>query len=219
MGYYGPFWSKGNGDVTTPLATYLREYLTPEGKHYSREKNFLKTAPGERSQYCNTCYALLGYLAERISGRPFEQLSREALFAPLGMRETAWFARDLAHNPPAAPHRYKADSGFVTLAQNGFPDWPAGTLRASLRDMTRFLVAYVNGGTFDGTTVIPANVIRTMAPDDFHVGFLTWFLDGTRTREILYGHEGGDTGVRTYLAFAHRGKRGVVVLTNGEAGV
>jgi hypothetical protein len=58
-----------------------------------------------------------------------------------------------------------------------------------------------------------------MAPDDFHVGFLTWFLDATATREIWYGHEGGDIGVRSYMGFNPRSKRGVIVLTNSEAGV
>lgn len=216
--YYRPLWSHANGDNTIPLATYLRDYFAPDGKNYSKEKNFLPGAPGAQARYCNTCYALLAYLAERISGRPYEQLSRETLFAPLGMRETAWFVRDLGRTA-AMPHRFAGDSGFVASGQNGYPDWPAGTLRSSIRDLARFLSMYLQDGTIDGKAIIPAKVIRAMAPDDFHLGFLTWFLDGTAAREILYSHGGGDLGVRTYMGFTHAGKRGVIVLTNGEAGV
>jgi CubicO group peptidase (beta-lactamase class C family) len=217
--YFRPFWSESHGDNTMPLETFLRDYLTPNGKNYSKEKNFLPAAPGEQFRYCNTCYALLGYLAQRISGRPFEQFSREILFQPLGMNETAWFIRDFTSNSPAVPHRFAKDTGFVAGGQNGYPDWPAGTLRSSIRDVARFLSVYVQDGSLNGKAVIPVRVIQSMAPDDPHLGFLTWFLEGTSTREILYAHEGGDTGVRTYMGFTHRGKRGVIVLTNGEASV
>jgi len=36
---------------------------------------------------------------------------------------------------------------------------------------------------------------------------------------VLYGHNGGDNGVRTTMAFTRQDRRGVIVLTNGEAPV
>jgi CubicO group peptidase (beta-lactamase class C family) len=218
-GYFRPWWTGAHGDVTIPLSEFLREYLARDGKNYSTKSNFLATAPNERSVYCNTCYALLAYLAQEISGVPFEQLSREVLFAPLGMRETAWFLREFRGNGPAMPYKWKRDSGFVAHGQNGYPDWPAGLLRTSIRDISRFLAMYIQGGTFEGKQVLPPGVVATMTPDDAHLGFLTWFQEGTQAREVLYSHGGGDTGVRTHMAFTHRGKRGVVVLSNGEGEV
>ena len=217
--FYGPLWSKAHGDNTIPLATYLRNYLARDGKDYSAKNNFLTAPPGGASRYCNTCYALIGYLSERISGKPYEQYSREVLFEPLGMRETAWFVRDLPGREIAMPTRWIKDTGFVASGQNGYPDWPAGTLRSSIRDLARFLSVYIQGGKYNGQQVIPAAAIQAMAPEDFHLGFLTWFLDGMANREIWYGHEGGDIGVRTYMGFNPRSKRGVIVLTNSEAGV
>lgn len=217
--FYRPWWTGAHGDVDIPLAEYLREYLVPGGKNYSAKANFLESRPNERSLYCNTCYALLAFLAQEISGVPFAQLSRDALFGPLGMRETAWFLREFQGNGPAMPYRWKKDSGFVAHGQNGYPDWPAGLLRTSIRDIARFLAMYIQGGTFEGRQVLPPNVIATMTPDDAHLGFLTWFQEGTSAREVLYSHGGGDTGVRTHIAFTHRGKRGVVVLSNGEGNV
>ena len=217
--FYGPLWSKANGDNTIPLATYLRNYLARDGKDYSAKNNFLGTPPGGASRYCNTCYALVGYLSERISGKPYEQYSREVIFEPLAMRETAWFVRDLPGKAIAMPTRWAKDTGFVASGQNGYPDWPAGTLRSSIRDLARFLSVYIQGGKYEGRQVIPAAAIQTMTPDDFHLGFLTWFLDATANREIWYGHEGGDIGVRSYMGFNPRSKRGVIVLTNSEAGV
>lgn len=218
MKFYGPLWGKANGDVLTPLGTYLRDYLTPSGRDYSRA-NFLAASPGDTTSYCNTCYALLGYLAEVISGVPFARLSDSVLFRPLGLKETHWFARDFPDNRVATPHRFAGDSGYIAYGQNGYPDWPAGTLRTSIRDLARFLTMYLDAGVADGRRIIAAGVVETMAPPDLHAGFLTWWPFGVRTGEVLYSHNGGDNGVRTTMAFSRRWKRGVIILTNGESSV
>jgi CubicO group peptidase (beta-lactamase class C family) len=218
MKFYGPLWGASKGDNLMPLGSYLRDYLTPKGHDYDAA-NFLAVAPGDTTEYCNTCYALLGYLAEVISGVPFARLSDSLLFRPLGMRDTHWFVKDFAAGKPATPYRYAKDTGWIAYGQNGYPDWPAGTLRTSLRDLSRFLTTYVSGGAVSGRQVIPASVINDMAPPDLHTGFLTWWPVGVRTGAVLYAHNGGDNGVRTTMAFTRRDRRGVIVLTNGEAPV
>jgi len=155
--FYAPFWGEATGDPTTTLGSYLRDYLTPTGASYDREKNFLETAPDERESYCNTCYALIGFLAAEISGLPFERLSDEVLFTPLEMTRTAWFLRDFAGTGLAMPYRFVADSGYVAYGQNGYPDWPAGQLRTTITDFARFLSVYADGGDFNGQTVIDSN--------------------------------------------------------------
>ena len=119
--FYAPFWGEATGDPTTTLGSYLRDYLTPTGASYDREKNFLETAPDERESYCNTCYALIGFLAAEISGLPFERLSDEVLFTPLELTRTAWFLRDFAGTGLAMPYRFVADSGYVRMARTAIP--------------------------------------------------------------------------------------------------
>jgi len=216
--FYGPLWGQSNGDDLTPLGTYLRNYLTPAGRDYSAS-NFLEVPPGDSTSYCNTCYALIGYLAEVISGVPYATLTDSVLFRPLGMRDTHWFAKDFSANGPATPYRFAADTGYVAYGQNGYPDWPAGTLRTSIRDLARFLVMYVERGSADGNQIIPASVVDSMAPSDERAGILTWFPWGVSTGEVLLAHGGGDNGVRTVMAFSRSERRGVIILTNGEAPV
>ncbi len=58
--------------------------------NYILEKNpkaYLK--PDTRFNYCNTNYALLALLVEKISGKTFNQFVNEELFNPLGMKHTA----------------------------------------------------------------------------------------------------------------------------------
>ncbi len=48
----------------------------------------LVSPPGERWDYQDTGYYLLGRLIEKVSGKPYEQFLRERIFRPLGMNET-----------------------------------------------------------------------------------------------------------------------------------
>lgn len=218
--YYEPLWAGGQGDPSIPLEAYLRDYLSPAGADFDAEKNFLPVSPGAERRYCNTCYALLGYLAEVIAGTPFQSLSRDILFDTLEMNSSAWFLRDLDGGiTPALPHRFPADTGFVSDGHNGYPDWPAGQLRSSVRDLARFLAAYASGGLRNGTVVIDPRVVDLMAPADPALGYHTWGRRALRNRQILYSHGGGDAGVRTLVGFQRSRARGAVVLANGAGDV
>jgi CubicO group peptidase (beta-lactamase class C family) len=45
--------------------------------------------PDKRFNYCNTNYALLALLVEKVSGKSFQDFLRQELFNPLGMKNTA----------------------------------------------------------------------------------------------------------------------------------
>ncbi len=51
-----------------------------------RPKAYLR--PNLRFNYCNTNYALLALLVEKVSGKPFNEFLRDELFLPLGMKNT-----------------------------------------------------------------------------------------------------------------------------------
>ncbi len=50
---------------------------------FERSPNF---PPGTDYEYCNTNYALLGVIAEKMEGKPLAQVMKDRLFAPLRMR-------------------------------------------------------------------------------------------------------------------------------------
>ena len=52
---------------------------------FSRPLNF---EPGAAYEYCNTNYALLGLVAEKIEGRSLAEIFQRRLFRPLGLSET-----------------------------------------------------------------------------------------------------------------------------------
>ena len=220
MAFYGPLWSAARGDSDTVLGQYLASYLVEGGEHFDREDNFFPERPGTEFRYCNTCYALLGYLAEVISGQPFEDHSAEVLFAPLEMTQTGWFYSDVDSSRVALGYRYDEDEGHVPVGPVGYPDWPAGQLRSSLTELARFLAAYTGFGLFDGAQVIDSTTVELMAPRHQAVGFYTWFGSSFPvTGSVLYTHGGGDLGARTLIGFDPATRNGFVVLTNGEASI
>jgi CubicO group peptidase (beta-lactamase class C family) len=220
--FYGPLWSGGKGDSPIALGDYLREYLSVNGKDFSKD-NFFERAPGSRYTYCNTCFALIGYIAERISGKPFAVYSNDALFAPLGLRHTHWF---LAHTDTltvAMPYQSDTIKGNRPIWHGGYPDWPAGQLRTSIEDFATFLAAYTNNGRWEGKQVIDSASIELTTPrSPIGLGGLTWTVIAAPTGDpmrpqLLYQHGGGDVGVRTLVAFNPLTRDGFIVLANSDS--
>lgn len=52
----------------------------------------LKFAPGERTEYCNGCFVVLGEIVTRISGEPYERYVEEHVFKPAGMTSAGFLA-------------------------------------------------------------------------------------------------------------------------------
>src|SRR5580692_11610396 len=50
----------------------------------------LEFAPGEKWNYSNSGYVLLGYLIEKISGQSYASFVKENIFAPLGMKDSGY---------------------------------------------------------------------------------------------------------------------------------
>jgi CubicO group peptidase (beta-lactamase class C family) len=222
--FYEPLWSGGKGDSPIALGNYLRAYLSAEGKDFSKD-NFLGRPPGSGFEYCNTCFALIGYLAERISGKPFATYSNEALFAPLGLRHTHWFLAQTDTLNVAMPYQADSIKGYRPVWHGGYPDWPAGQLRTSIEDFATFLAAYTNKGRWNGKQVIDTASIELATPrSPIGLSGLTWTVIAAPTPEaarpqLLYHHTGGDVGVATMVAFNPITRDGIIVLANSSDGL
>ncbi|WP_411281369.1 serine hydrolase domain-containing protein [Gemmatimonas sp.] len=212
---YRPLWSGGNGDSPIALGDFLREYLSAEGEDFSKE-NFFERAPGSKYTYGNTCFALIGYLAERISGKPFASYSEEALCDPLGLRHTHWFLAQTDTLNVALPFQTDGSAGYRPVWHGGFPDWPAGQLFAT------FLAAYTNNGRWDATQVIDSASIELATPrSPVGLGGRTWTVRAAPTPDagrpqLLYEHAGGVVGGQAVVAFNPITRDGFIVLANSD---
>ncbi len=199
-------------DSPVALGDFLQSYLTPDGQNYDDYDNFYDYAPGEDYTYSNTGYALIGFLVERISGRDFSRYSAQNIFRPLAMHNTSWHLSGIS-GQIVQPYNYKRGQ-FRAIAQYSFTDYPNGGLRSTARDMHRFLVGLTNGQLLSTATL--AQMITPQIPRlDREVGMGLFLMN---RRLGLWGHDGGEQGAATIMAFNPSTRVGVIILANqGEA--
>ncbi len=177
-------------------------------------------APDTRTKYSNAGIAVVGRMIEQHTGRPFEDYMRDALLAPMGMRDSG-FA------PPTSPRLAKAQ--MWTLEGRSFDapvfalgTGPAGNLQSSANDLARFLRMLLAEGRAEGGQILGADSLRAMwtpapgrscPPDCYGIGFRLGELDGQR----MVGHGGAVYGFSTQLSVLPDQKLGVVVMATKDA--
>ena len=103
--------------------------------------------PGKESGYANASYALAGHLAEKAAGKPYEDLLRERIFAPLEM-DSAGFGAPGSADALDAPRGHDSLGRAVPpgpLADNPPAIAPAGTVHATIGDWAKFVALHVDG--------------------------------------------------------------------------
>lgn len=73
--------------------------------------NNLQSEPGTKFDYGNSGYFLLGAVLEQISGNSYEQLLRDRIFTPLGMKDSGYFHSETVIPRLASGYERKAE-GF-----------------------------------------------------------------------------------------------------------
>jgi CubicO group peptidase (beta-lactamase class C family) len=188
-----------------------------EGIRAWTEKRFF-TEPGRTYRYSNPGYWLAGYLVEVLSGRPFADAMAERLFRPLGMTSTTFRPTVAMTHPLAVGHEAAEgkESAVVRPMADNAATWPAGSMFSSVRDLSRFVLAFLNGG---GPGLFPAVIARLSTP---HVG-----VPGESARHYGYGlnvrerrgirlleHNGNRLGYGSSIRMAPDHRIGVIVAAN-----
>jgi CubicO group peptidase (beta-lactamase class C family) len=129
----------------------------------------LEFSPGDAWNY-SVSTDVVGYLVEKISGKPFEQFLQERIFNPLGMIDTGF------HVPSDKAHRfaacYAADGkGGLTLQDDpttsSFLSPPSmisggGGLCSTTSDYLTFCRALLNGGALGDVRLLSPKTIALM---------------------------------------------------------
>ncbi len=77
--------------------------------------------PGQAYDYCNTNYALLGLIAEKIEHKPLASIFQTRLFGPLGIRDTRLPADASTTLPEPYAHGYLYGGSAYALADMPYP--------------------------------------------------------------------------------------------------
>lgn len=209
--YYGE-------DSPVELGDFLEDYLTPNGEYYDEEDNFYGFQPGKDHEYSNIGAALIGLLVEEIADMDFSEYCKQHIFTPLGMTNTSWKLGEIDQTI-VQPYDY-ANGQYEAIEHYTFTDYPNGGLRSTADDMFQFLSAYAQQGKANNYQLLKASTIEKMTTLQIpnlseDMGLHLFLMD---EQASLWGHDGGEQGVATIMAFNPSTQVGAIILTNqGEA--
>ena len=204
-------------DSPISLGSLTRGYLAANGPFYDPKKNFEGVAPGTKNRYSNMGITLAGYLVEVISGTTFDAYCRAHIFAPLGMTRTSWRLAEVDLSLLAVPYD-RTSSGFVAYEQYGEPNYPDGMLRTSVVELGKFLIAIMQGGTYNDTQILRSDTVEEMLKRQTKLDKsqgLVWFKEKIAGRTV-WGHDGSDDGASATMWFDRKRNQGVILMANGE---
>ncbi|MCR9286334.1 MAG: beta-lactamase family protein [Bacteroidetes bacterium] len=209
--YYGE-------DSPVALGNFLENYLVPAGSFYNVNENFHDFEPGTQHEYSNIGTALIGLLVEQISGIDFDDYCKQNIFNPLGMSNTSWRLDEISQ-PIVQPYDY-VNGQNESIDHYTFTDYPNGGLRSTARDMFLFLSAFVREGNVNNHQLLNPTTVNNMITPQIpslanDMGLHLFLMNSANN---LWGHDGGEQGVATIMAFNPTTGIGAIILTNqGEA--
>jgi CubicO group peptidase (beta-lactamase class C family) len=205
------------GYVDYPISNmnFQENYLTLNGKYYT-EHNFSKDKPGSKWSYSNVAAALTACLVEQVSKMDYNTYCKTNIFEPLGMTRTTWFFSETPKNEVAIPY----DNNDIDNPTNpffSFPTYPDGHLMTSVEDLSKFMRAYMNGGSFNNYQLLKPETVDLILQEHFNNSNeqqgLIFF--NTKQGEIsVWGHDGADPGVSTEMFFNKEQKTGYIMFIN-----
>jgi CubicO group peptidase (beta-lactamase class C family) len=184
-------------------------------------------APGERYEYSNSNYEVLGRLVEVASGEPYDDYISRHVFAPLNMRHSHASAAEAKLDGLATPAPLWFGFPQPRLQGAGIrSDFvPAGYLISSAEDMTHYLVAQLNGGHYDGAALLSSTGVATLHRPVAPAGLsavggsyaMGWFVGSRDQLGTTIWHNGSAAGMHSMAVILPAQKWAVVVLTNTES--
>ncbi len=177
--------------------------------------------PGERFEYSNCGFVVLGLIAERVTKKDYFDLVRELVYRPAGMVNSDHYDRSDATSLRAIGYLASGEDNFKSLAKRGAP---AGGGYSSANDLLRFATALRAGKIVSSATLAVLTTPRmamgppqppNAPPPQASYGYGFGVIDGAGER--FFGHNGGAPGVSADLAMFASGWT-VIVLSNQDRG-
>jgi CubicO group peptidase (beta-lactamase class C family) len=179
----------------------------------------LIAAPGEKFEYSNMAFEILGDVISRVSGEGFESYVERNLLKPLGMKHSTLLFRKANQKLLASPH-IPAPQGVIV--SKVFPynraHAPSSTLYSNIDDMNRWAMANLHRGELNGRRILQASSYDLLWKPQMAAGRrgeigLSWFLTKRNEHRIIY-HGGADVGFNSYILLAPDDSISIVAMSN-----
>ena len=177
--------------------------------------------PETHTKYSNAAIAAVGYVLERMSGKPFATALSAAVLEPLGMSMSGFEATPALTRNLAPATMWTLDGRTFSAPTFQLGIAPAGSMYTTVTDLARFVSALFAGGRgSNGQLLKPETIAQIWTPQfarpgertGYGIGFRLGSLDGRRS----IGHDGAIYGFATTLQALPDEKLGVVIVTTRD---
>lgn len=168
--------------------------------------------PGEKGEYSNSNYLLLGYILEQISGKSYKQLLHDRITKPYGLTET--YVETVTEAANNEVFSYIKDAQWEE-----FPQWnmsvagAAGAIVSTTEDLNQFFTLLFDGKIVSDKTLS----IMIEEENDFGHGIFKRELRLGEEKYIGYWHNGRIENFTSDMVYIPKQKIGVATLINGNA--
>ncbi|SFK21325.1 serine hydrolase domain-containing protein [Rhodanobacter glycinis] len=208
-----------------------RNLISTDGKPVDLER-YLKShlpariyPPGDVVAYSNYGCGLAGYIVQRVSGQSFDDYVEQHLFKPLDMQHSTFRQPLPAQFEPLMAASYdKASDGKLQPFEIVDPA-PAGAMSSTALDMAHFMIAQLQGGSYDGNSILsPATTALMHTPQRTDApgmnGYALGFYQENSHGQTIIGHAGDtdyfhtdlhlmlDADVGVFMSFNSAGNEG-----------
>jgi len=203
------------------ITKWIKERLVQTGKHWG------DYPPGEDIWYSNTGFILTSLLVEEISGVPFEKYCKKNIFEPLKMYNTSFDLIDLDKKSMARPSFHIFGKLYLPLFHYDAKCVSAcGGVRTTAVDLSHFLLAHMNNGTYGGVRILKNETIEEMHKvqyynftSNFYGGILQHGLGWMHLNlsgDMWEGYNGGAFGYSCNMMVLQKSNTGIIILANGN---
>jgi CubicO group peptidase (beta-lactamase class C family) len=187
----------------------------------------LSFAPGDKFEYSDSAYVVLGQIVERLTGERYAEFLKETIFDPLGMHDTLvvderkqkvprlalgyakrdgkW--QDVTYSPENAV--YGEDGIYSTI--NDLYKWDRALYTERLVSRATLEMAFTPGRANDGKEVRTDLLTH---PSSYGFG---WFISSLNGEKVVE-HSGGWSGYATHILRVPSRQVTAIVLTNSSNG-
>jgi CubicO group peptidase (beta-lactamase class C family) len=181
--------------------------------------------------YNNFQYLAAGEAAGKVAGMSWEQLVEKRILDPLGMNSANFSTNDMVKAQDYAhPHRKINNRIEEVLPHNIDHMAPAGSINASVRDLSHWVRFQLGKGSFEGKRLLRESVLEETHTPQVVVPMSSFArFEGEVTTQVSYGlgwriydyrgrrvvaHGGSLDGYRSEITLLPDQRLGLVVLTN-----
>ncbi|MEN9402206.1 MAG: hypothetical protein RL091_909 [Verrucomicrobiota bacterium] len=171
--------------------------------------------PGERWEYSNLNYQILGRLIEVVSGQTYQAYIENHILKPVGMTHS-FVADGEIHDAMAYGHRpWFGSKRPLDANRTDLSTAPQGGIIASARDLARYMQMMMNGRDDVLSAKGKATMMQPAGKASPFYGF-GWFVN---TGNGTVWHTGNSVGYESLATMMPTKKNAAVVLVNAGSGV